>query len=158
MLQPYEGNGLIDEAYWENYQSNTEAYVLRAQRLLSPLAAATKSKHALVFPGTVSLLSETNCCAQPCASARCSDCGTYSLAYREEISFCSQNKLPGGLGSHSKHMNVEYMLDTLEEGRKQLFDAGYAPLMGPLGMYNYRGLRILLEGTDVLGDPVCPKL
>jgi hypothetical protein len=151
------GRGLIDQILWENYQNWDDGYADRAVRVLAPLTDVLANSTSRVSVGgpPVALLSETNCCQTPCANGnRCGTCGTVSLPEREVISFCALNKDPD---DKSRHMNVEYMLDTFEKGMEQLWLRGYGGMVFTPILYDYRALHILLEGTDAKGTGLCPK-
>eukprot|EP00946_MAST-07B_sp_MAST-7B-sp1_P002265 g2265.t1 len=151
------GKGLIDQILWENYENSDDSYAQRAMRVLGPLEAvfANSTSRVAINGPPIALLSETNCCQKPCANGnKCGACNTVTLPAREEISFCSLNKVHG---QASQHMSVQYMLDTLTMGRDQLWLRGYGALLFKPIMYDYRALHILLEGTDAIGVGLCPK-
>ena len=150
--------GLIDQILWENYANSKTSYATRASRVLEPLNATLRHSDASMFANgpPVALISETNCCQKPCANGNhCQTCKTVSLPARQEISFCSLNKIPG---SSSHKMNVDYMLSVMESGMKSLRSAGYKKLLFRPIIYDYRALHILLEGTDAPGAQLCPKV
>merc|ERR1711871_98113 len=72
--------GLIDQAYYENYQNGIDTYVLRAERILKPMQAMFANASVPYVPkggngAPVALLSEFNCCVEPCGSvSKCGQC------------------------------------------------------------------------------------
>jgi hypothetical protein len=157
--------GLIDHIYWENYQNTDAKYVARARRLLDPLSTMYANATRVITHGPpVCLLSEINCCATPCVhSNACGLCGTYELEERSLISFCDINKVPSKASQNSyqrkKHlMDVGYMLETMEQSRKQLIHMDYFLLLAPNVLYDFRAIFMKIYGRDTVGNHLCPKV
>ena len=139
--------GLIDQAYYENYQNSISTYVSRAERILAPMAAMFSNSSVPYVPeggngAPVALLSEFNCCVEPCSSVTtCGKCHTQPLPYHETISFCGYS--------------VDKVLETISSGVAELHKAGYKDLLSAPVLYDYRALSFLLTGQDATGAKLC---
>ena len=172
--------GLIDQLYWENYQNTNKKYVARARRLLDPLSKVyNKSSRVFIHGQPVNLLSEINCCSQPCVySNACGLCNTYALEQRNIISFCGSNIAPKQsqrpswfinekgneedgaieMEKRHRHMDVDYMMQTMETSRFELRQLGYGSMLGPNVLYDFRAIFMKIYGKDTYGNHLCPKV
>lgn len=134
---------LLDGVYWESYESNSATMMESASSVLIAVKGMAERT-----AGAVLLSFETNCCAQPCASCSCTTCGTHPLPDRDMKSFGLCDPL-----TEKRDVRVLHLLDVLDSVEHGLRNMGLwefvdHELTTGFVAFNYRGLHILLNGTD----------
>lgn len=141
----------LDGVYWEAYESSSAPMLESAASVLAAVKGMVSRR-----TGSVLLAFETNCCAQPCVSYLCTSCGTHPLPDRDSKSFgiCQSNQGK----REDRILHLLEVLDSVEDGLKNMGLWKFVDQRVATGFvaYNYRGLHILLNGTDAPSSR-CPK-